>query len=85
MQPAVVLGTTRATIKHASLNGQRLLIVQPLGVDEAADGEPLIALDHWGAARGERVMLTSDAEYTRSLVNHDQCPARWSTIGVIDQ
>lgn len=85
MQPALVLGTTRATVKHPSLNGQRLLIVQPVGVDQKPDGEPLIVIDHLGAARGARVILTSDSELARGMVGNERTPVRWSTIGVIDQ
>lgn len=85
MQPALVLGTTRATVKHPSLSGQRLLIVQPIGVDRQSDGEPLIVIDHFGASRGDAVMLTSDSEHTRALVGDRRTPVRWSTLGVIDR
>ena len=84
MQSALVLGTTRATIKHASLHGQRLLIVQPLGIDDSADGGPMIAVDQLGAGRGDKVMITSDGRYTRSLVGHSNTPVRWCTIGILD-
>lgn len=84
MQPAKVLGTTRATIKHPSLNGQRLLIVQPLGVDDSADGPPLIAVDQLASSRGDRVMLTSDGAYARDLVGHESTPIRWYTLGILD-
>ena len=84
MQPALVLGTTRATVKHPSLNGQRMLVVQPVGVGDVADGSPLIAVDQLGAARGDRVMITSDGAFTRSLVGDERTPVRWCTIGVID-
>jgi ethanolamine utilization protein EutN len=84
MQPALVLGTTRATIKHASLKGQRMLIVQPLGVADSADGPPLISVDQLGAGRGDRVMITSDGAFTRSLVGNPNTPVRWCTIGILD-
>lgn len=84
MQSALVIGTTRATIKHASLSGQRLLIVQPLGVGNSADGGPMIAVDQLGAGRGDRVIITSDGRYTRSLVGHSNTPIRWCTIGILD-
>lgn len=84
MQSALVIGTTRATVKHESLNGQRLLIVQPLGANDSPDGGPMIAIDQLGAGRGDRVMITSDGRYTRSLVNHSNTPVRWCTIGILD-
>ena len=30
------------------MHGWRLLVVQPLGVDDTPDGEPLLAIDHLG-------------------------------------
>ena len=84
MQSALVIGTTRGTVKHPSLNGQRLLIVQPLGANNAADGAPMIAVDQLGAGRGDRVMISSDGKYTRSLVGHANTPIRWCTIGILD-
>lgn len=84
MQSALVLGTTRATVKHPSLNGQRLLLVQPLGVNDSADGSPMIAVDQLGAQRGDRVIITSDGAFTRQLVGNDRTPVRWCTIGMID-
>lgn len=84
MQPALVLGSTRATIKHASLNGQRLLVIQPLGVDDAADGPPLLAVDRLGAGKGDRVMVTSDGSFARELLAHEQTPVRWAVLGLID-
>tara|TARA_R110002049_G_scaffold4601_5_gene32654 strand:- start:911753 stop:912007 length:255 start_codon:yes stop_codon:yes gene_type:complete len=84
MQPALVLGSTRATVKHDSLDGQRLVIVQPVGVNDSADGPPLIAVDATGCRFGDRVMLTSDGLYARELTGHKNTPARWSVIGIED-
>jgi len=84
MQSALVLGTTRATVKHDSLTGERLLVLQPLGVDDAPDGSPLLAIDHLGARRGDHVMITSDGSFARDLVNHDKTPVRWAVMGLID-
>lgn len=84
MQPAQVLGSTRATVKHESFNGQRLVLLQPLLVDESADGPPLIAVDGVGCRRGDRVIITSDGTYARDITHHENTPARWSVIGIVD-
>lgn len=84
MQPALVLGSARATVKHDSLNGERLLVLQPLGVDDAPDGPPLLGIDHMGSRKGDRVMLTSDGAYTREILKHNDTPARWTVLGLID-
>lgn len=84
MQPAIVLGPTHATVKHDSFDGRRLLIVQPLGVDDANDGPPLIVIDGQGSRKGDRVFITSDGSYARVATNHKQTPARWTVMGIID-
>lgn len=84
MQPALVLGSANATVKHESLEGQRLVIVQPLGVDESIDGPPLVALCGMGSRKGDHVMLTSDGTYAREVTNHKNTPARWSVVGIVD-
>lgn len=84
MQPALVLGSARATVKHSSLNGERLLVLQPLGVDDVADGPPLLAVDHLGSRKGDRVMITSDGTHAREMLGDDHTPVRWSVFGLID-
>ncbi len=84
MQPARVLGSTRATVKHESFDGQRLVVLQPLLVDDSADGPPLIAVDAVGCRAGDRVVITSDGSYAREATSHNNTPARWSVIGIVD-
>jgi ethanolamine utilization protein EutN len=85
MQSALVLGSTHATVKHESLVGQRLVVIQPIGVDDSADGPPLIALDALGSRCGDKVMITSDGSYARDVCGDDHTPARWTVIGLIDE
>lgn len=84
MQTAKVIGHARATTKHASLVGRRLVIVQTLGVNEAADGPPLLVLDSLGCRTGDHVMITSDGSVVRDITGVENCPARWSVCGLID-
>ena len=84
MQPANVLGTTHATVKHNSFDGHRLVIVQPLLLNDGSDGPPLIAIDQFGARKGDRVMITSDGSYAKETTNDSTTPARWSVIGIVD-
>jgi len=84
MQPATVLGTTHATVKHASFEGQKLVVLQPLGVDDRADGPPILAVDPMGCRQGDRVILTSDGSYARQVTGHDNTPARWTIVGIED-
>jgi ethanolamine utilization protein EutN len=84
MQIASVVGQAVSTVKHPSLHGWRLLVVQPLGVGGKADGEPLIAIDHLGAGAGERVIVTNDGASAREAVKDRKSPVRWMVIGLVD-
>lgn len=85
MQLAYVVGTATATVKHPSLEGRKLLIVQPRLADgRTPDGDPLIAVDGVGAGCGETVMITSDGRGARELLNSEVTPVRWTVIGIRD-
>jgi len=80
-----VIGTATATVKHASMKGWKLLVVQPLAADgRSPDGDPVLAVDGLGAGRGEHVILSSDGRGTRRLLGSETTPVRWSVIGIPD-
>jgi len=85
MQLAEVIGRSTSTVKHPSLNGWRMLIVQPLGSSGQDDGEPVIAIDDLGSGRGDRVIITSDGRHVRELTKSDSSPVRWAVIGITDR
>ena len=68
MQPARVIGRAVSTVKQASMHGWRLLVVQPLGVNDKPDGEPLLAIDSLGSALSDRVIISNDGAGARQIV-----------------
>ena len=85
MQVGRVIGTATATVKHRSMEGWKLLVVQPYMTDGVTpDGDPQLAVDSLGAGKGERVILSSDGRGTRELLGDDTTPVRWSVIGIED-
>ena len=84
MQLGVVVGHATSTVKHPSLNGQRLLVVQMLTPDETPDGEPVLVIDHLGAGAGSKVIATTDAVQVREMVGARNSPIRWSVMGLVD-
>lgn len=80
MRTAIIHGYATSTVKHQSLEGWRLLIAVPEGVNEA----PQLVLDNLGAAIGQRVLITSDGGEARKMVKDPKSPARWSICGIID-
>ena len=84
MQLATVVGQGVATVKHPSMHGWRLLLVQPLGPNGKNDGEPLLAIDNLGAGAGHRVIICNDGAGARELVGSKDSPVRWMVLGVCD-
>jgi ethanolamine utilization protein EutN len=85
MQTGTVVGHAIATVKHASMLGWRLLVVQLLTADGKEDGEPLLAIDHLGCGFGDRVILSNDGQAAREMVGQRNSPVRWFTLGLCDR
>jgi len=84
MQIAKVLGQVTATVKHPSLNGWKLIILQPLDQQLQEDEFPQLAIDPLGASKGDLVFFTSDAKYIQRLVKRKDSPIRFSVQGILD-
>ena len=86
MQLARVVGTATSTVKHSTLQGWKMLVVQMLQADgKSPDGDPVISIDTLGAGPGELVMITSDGSGTRDLMKSKNSPVRWSVLGIVDE
>lgn len=85
MQLGTVVGTATSTVKHSSMQGWKLLVVQLLAADgRSPDGEPVLAVDSLGAGRGDRVLLTSEGKATKDLLKSETTPVRWCVMGIPD-
>jgi ethanolamine utilization protein EutN len=78
---ARVMGHGTSTVKHRSLVGAKLLLVQPL---RSLTLEPVLALDRLHARPGDLVLISSDGLGAREMVNDETSPARWSVVGIVD-
>lgn len=85
MNLATVIGHATSTVKHPSLNGWRMLIVQPLLANGERDDTPLIAIDELGSRVGSNVIISSDGAAVREAMGTDKSPVRWIVIGQPDE
>lgn len=85
MQTARVIGHATATMKHVSLNGWKLIVLQPLDIRNQPDEFPQLAIDPLGARRGDYVFFTSDTKYIQELTGRKDSPIRFSVQGVLDE
>lgn len=84
MQLGRIVGHAVATIKHPTMNGWKLLVAQPLGVDEKPDGEPVLVIDNLGAGLDDRVILCNDGAAAQKMVGSKNTPIRWLVLGICD-
>jgi ethanolamine utilization protein EutN len=85
MQLGQVIGHATMTVRHATLRGWRLLLVQPFDNRRRPDGDPVLAIDRLGGSPGDEVILSSDGASVREMVGSKQTPLRWAVIGLADR
>ena len=81
----LVEGNVVSTVKHQSMQGWKVLIVQPLDPKGQAQGDPLLAIDKLGAGHGVKVLITNDGRGAREMVGDKSSPVRWSVVGLLDE
>ena len=85
MQIARVVGTVVATRKHDAFGGAKLLLVQPVTLDDAPRGVPLLAVDSVGAGVHERVLIVLEGRAAGEALGRKGAPVDAAVIGIIDQ
>lgn len=80
-----VTGTVHSTAQDSSLAGERILVTQPLDLDGAAAGAPLLALDRVDAGVGDMVLLHKEGGGARILLGNDRSPVQCIVIAVLDR
>ena len=83
MQLARVIGTVVSTVKNDSLEGRKLLIVQPLNWKLEPSGKPMVAIDAVGAGVGELVFWCRGKEASFPFKREDT-PTDCTIVGIVD-
>jgi microcompartment protein CcmK/EutM len=79
-----VVGNVVATQKNRKLEGAKLMLVQPLGLDDAPRGVTLIAIDSVGAGIGEKVLVVIEGKAAGQALGRKAAAVDAAIIGVID-
>lgn len=83
MQLAKVIGTVVATVKYEGLEGQRLLLIQPLDHHLVPRGRPIVAVDAVQAGPGDIVHTASSREAALAL-DPWFVPVDAAIVGIVD-
>jgi ethanolamine utilization protein EutN len=78
-----VIGNVVATMKNASLEGQRLLIVQPIDRNGRDKGKAIVALDSVGAGAGETIYWCCGKEASFPFLPAE-VPTEATIVGIVD-
>lgn len=81
---ARVTGTVVAPVKNSHLEHNKLLLVQPLTLDQQPKGEELVALDVAHAGEGDLVLLMKEGGSARIIFQDDQIPLQSVVVAVVD-
>ena len=82
---ARVIGELVSTQKHSSHEGRKILLVQPLNLDDSPRGDPVVALDAVDAGAGDKVLLVTEGFSAMTAVGRPQSPIDMAVIGFIDR
>jgi ethanolamine utilization protein EutN len=85
MQIARVVGTVVATQKHRKFEGAKLLLVQPLTVNDEPRGPALLAVDAVGAGVFEKVLIVIEGRAAGEALRRKAAPVDAAIVGIIDQ
>jgi ethanolamine utilization protein EutN len=81
---ARVVGTVVATQKEASHEGKKILLIQPLDLENQPMGDAIVALDAVDAGVGDRVLAIQEGFSAMTSVGHIESPIDAAVIGVVD-
>ena len=84
MQLARVIGTVVSTQKNRKLEGAKLLLVQPMTLDEQPRGVSLVAIDSVGAGVGERVLVVIEGKAAGDALGRKAAAVDAAVVGIVD-
>ena len=85
MTLARVVGTVVATQKHRKFEGAKLLLVQPITLDDMPRGGALLAVDSVGAGVSEKVLVVIEGRAAGEAVGRKATPVDAAIIGIVDR
>ncbi len=85
MKHCRVVGPLWASVKHPAFAGHPLFVVQPLDETGADTGTSFVAIDHVQAGVGDKVIVLTEGNGVRQILNQgDKTPIRSIIVGIVD-
>lgn len=80
-----VVGTLVSTQKHRKLESAKLLLVQPVTLEDAPRGTAVLAIDSVGAGVGEKVLVVIEGRAAGAALRRTAAPVDAAIIGIVDR
>lgn len=84
MEIAKVIGTIVCTIKHPAYQGKKLLMVQPLALENQTPPAIFIAIDEAQAGIGDTVLILREGGGARQITGIKDAPIISVIVGILD-
>lgn len=79
-----ITGTVVCTQKDAALQGQKMMVIQPVDMETLEEsGSKMVALDSVGAGEGEMVIVVGGSS-ARLAKGYAKVPVDYCIVGIID-
>lgn len=79
-----VVGNLVATQKNRKLEGAKLMLVQPLDLEDKAMGATFLAIDSVSAGIGEKVLVVIEGKAAGQALGRKAAAVDAAIVGVID-
>ena len=79
-----VIGNVVSTIKHSAYIGEKILMVLPIDPNDKPNGDLIIALDKVQAGPGDRVIVMTEGNSARQLLETNETPVNMVIVGIVD-
>lgn len=84
MKFATVIGNVQSTVKHPIYEGEKIMVVQPLDAEGAADGPTMLAIDTVQAGEGDLVLIMPEGNASRQILGDLHAPVHCVIAGIVD-
>jgi ethanolamine utilization protein EutN len=79
-----VVGTVVTTLSHRDYKNRRLLVVQPLGLEDEPPDQDFLALDATHAGIGDTVLVNREGGGARQVLNNPDACVISVIVGIVD-
>jgi len=81
----IVRGNIVATFKTPKLERWKLLIVQPLSLEDQPQGGAILAVDAVGAGAGEKVLVVREGGSVNQIMGERKAPVQSAVVAIVDE